>query len=249
MDELTINNIVNGIKKIESRFSKNKITPFNNINKNDIVYLKKSGGNILASFEVKDVMFFDNLNSKKINEIKNKYNNLITAPNKFWESKKDSKYATLIYINNPKFIKSFSIIKKNRQAFISFNNIKDTFLLYNKQIKKKLYDCGNNHHLVNEDLKCEKCNNCIINKEELSKLNTKFDLVIKELEKSKWNYDWINYYCNNKILDKEISKDEIKRRLIESIYICKENDGRQTPFSGNIIYLAQHATGTCCRKV
>jgi len=25
-------------------------------------------------------------------------------------------------------------------------------------------------------------------------------------------------------------------------------DGTQTPFSGNIIYYAQHATATCCRK-
>ncbi len=30
----------------------------------------------------------------------------------------------------------------------------------------------------------------------------------------------------------------------------KDNDwdGRQTPFTGNLIYYAQHATATCCRK-
>ena len=27
-----------------------------------------------------------------------------------------------------------------------------------------------------------------------------------------------------------------------------ENDGKQTPFRGNPIFVAQHATATCCRK-
>ncbi len=26
------------------------------------------------------------------------------------------------------------------------------------------------------------------------------------------------------------------------------NDGRQTPFRGHPVFIAQHATGTCCRK-
>lgn len=120
MDELTINNIVNGTKLIESRFSKNKITPYKNINKGDIIYLKKSGGNILACFEAKDIIFYDNLDFAKITDIKNKYNYQIKAPKEFWELKKDSKYATLIYISNPKYIPPFKINKKNRQAFVTY---------------------------------------------------------------------------------------------------------------------------------
>jgi Domain of unknown function (DUF4186) len=41
----------------------------------------------------------------------------------------------------------------------------------------------------------------------------------------------------------------IRRRLISSIGKMPNGfDGRQTPMEGNVIYYAQHATATCCRK-
>lgn len=50
------------------------------------------------------------------------------------------------------------------------------------------------------------------------------------------------------------SRDEIKNRVQKRLRTTlskprKDNpwDGRQTPFDGNIINWAQHATGTCCR--
>jgi hypothetical protein len=131
MDKPTIDKIINGQKLIESRFSKNKITPYHNIEKDDTVYLKKSGGDITASFKVKDVIFFENLDKNKIEKIKDKYNALIKAPLEFWNLKKDSRYATLIFIRSPKFLKPISIVKKNRQAFVSCNSIKELFKINN----------------------------------------------------------------------------------------------------------------------
>jgi ASC-1-like (ASCH) protein len=112
MDEITINKILTGQKIIESRFSKNKIAPFNNIKKGEIVFLKKSGGDVLAYFEVDNVVFFEDLDKEKVKNIKEKYSECINAPLDFWISKMDSKYATLIFIKNPQKIEQFVLLKK-----------------------------------------------------------------------------------------------------------------------------------------
>jgi hypothetical protein len=138
MDNEKIKKILNKEKLIESRFSKNKITPFHNITKKDIVYLKISGGKIIAYFEVRDVMFFEDLNEDIIKKIKEKYNDLINAPEDFWSLKKDSKYATLIFIKSAKAIEPISINKRNRQAFISCNNMEESFPLHNKKTSIRL---------------------------------------------------------------------------------------------------------------
>jgi hypothetical protein len=41
------------------------------------------------------------------------------------------------------------------------------------------------------------------------------------------------------------ARDFIDRRLAAS---NPENDGRQTPFRGHPVFIAQHATATCCRS-
>lgn len=127
MDDITINKILTGQKTIESRFSKNKITPFYNIKKGEVVFLKESGGDILASFMVENVVFFDKLDKEKVMNIKEKYNEYINAPLDFWISKKNSKYATLIFIKNPQKIQPISITKKNRQAFVTCSSIKEVY--------------------------------------------------------------------------------------------------------------------------
>lgn len=49
--------MLNGVKTIESRFSKNKILPYNQISKNDIVIIKKSGGQILGYLYKRSIVF------------------------------------------------------------------------------------------------------------------------------------------------------------------------------------------------
>lgn len=74
-------------KTIESRFSRNKIAPYEKITKEDIVLVKKSGGNIVAYFTIKEVLFFD-LQNISIDVIKNKYNKELCVDDVFWEKKK-----------------------------------------------------------------------------------------------------------------------------------------------------------------
>lgn len=53
-------------------------------------------------------------------------------------------------------------------------------------------------------------------------------------------------YIKEKGMDKIKSHcyDFIKKRLAGSVI---ENDGKQTPMRGHPVFIAQHATATCCR--
>lgn len=115
--------ILDGKKTIESRFSKKKIAPYNQIKKNDIVIVKKSSGNVVAYFTVKDVMFFD-LNRISIKEIKEKYNKALQVTDDFWNLKKNSNYATLIIIEKLVKLNLFSIEKKGMQTWINLTKNK-----------------------------------------------------------------------------------------------------------------------------
>lgn len=53
-------------------------------------------------------------------------------------------------------------------------------------------------------------------------------------------------YIYDKGIDKiyEHAYDFINKRLVSSKIL---NDGKQTPMRGHPVFIAQHATGTCCR--
>lgn len=112
--------ILNGEKTIESRFSKNKILPYNKIKKDDIVFMKKSSGDIIAYFTIKEVLFFD-LKVHSIEKIKKQYNDQLCVDDTFWEIKKNSNYATLIFIDKVIKLKPFHIAKKGMQTWIKLN--------------------------------------------------------------------------------------------------------------------------------
>ncbi len=112
--------MLDGKKTIESRFSKNRILPYNQISKEDVVIVKQSSGNVLAYFTIKEVLFYD-LSKVSIDEIKFKYNKQLCVDENFWIAKKNSNYATLIFIDKIVKLKPFHIDKKGMQTWIKLN--------------------------------------------------------------------------------------------------------------------------------
>lgn len=124
--------MLDGVKTIESRFTKNRILPYEKITEKDTVIVKKSSGPVLAYFTVKKVLFFD-LKKTPIVKIKEKYEKELCVKEDFWISKKNSNYATLIMIENLTNLKPFQIDKKGMQTWIKFQK-KDN--LKTKELKK-----------------------------------------------------------------------------------------------------------------
>lgn len=97
--------ILDGRKKIESRWSINKIAPWNKVKSGDTIYLKNAGGQVIARAAVSKVLQFDNLNPAKVKKILDKWP-LVT-----YEWAKNKKYCVLIFLKNPQKITPFKINK------------------------------------------------------------------------------------------------------------------------------------------
>lgn len=100
-----IDQVLTGKKTVESRWSKNKIAPWNKIKIGEKVYFKNAGGPVIAVAEVEKVLQFDNLNPKKIRDILNKW------PLVDYEWAKSKNYCVLIFLKNPRPVKPFKIDK------------------------------------------------------------------------------------------------------------------------------------------
>lgn len=109
--------MLEGKKTIESRFSKKKMLPYERINDKSIVIVKASGGCVVAYFTIKKVLFFD-LSVTRIEEIKKLYNKELCVDDAFWDLKKDSNYATLIFIDKLIKVRPFNINKKGMNTWI-----------------------------------------------------------------------------------------------------------------------------------
>ena len=88
---------------------------------------------------------------------------------------------------------------------------------------------------------------------EVLNLNTNnIDFTLQKLKKSKFRNSFhlkekdISYCKKNGYLKiKSHATDFINKRLAPCDII---NDGKQTPMKGHPVFIAQHATGTCCRS-
>ena len=71
---------------------------------------------------------------------------------------------------------------------------------------------------------------------EVSKFRSSFHLKQKDID-----------YINEKEMDtiRHHAKDFIAKRETQAVI---PNDGKQTPMKGHPVFIAQHATATCCRE-
>jgi ASC-1-like (ASCH) protein len=123
--------IYEGKKKIESRFSINKVSPYHKIYKGDIVVLKESGGFVTGLFLAGEVKYFSNLDISVLRNIEISYGDLICSQYSmdFWAMREKSNYATLINIAKVQKITPIKINKKDRNGWsvILQKNSKDLF--------------------------------------------------------------------------------------------------------------------------
>lgn len=97
-----IEKILKGEKTIEVRLSQKSIVPFMAVSRGDEIYMKEAGKKILGKFIVDNVLYFENLDKKQIGEIKRKYNKKAVLDKEFWQSKKNARFATVIFIKKPR---------------------------------------------------------------------------------------------------------------------------------------------------
>lgn len=122
-DRGTIEKIFNCQKTVESRFSQKRIAPYKKIMKDDTIYLKLAGEKILGKVVVDNVLYFDNLEKKRIRQICTNYQKELAMEKNFWYSKNLAKHASLIFLKNPsRFLAPLKFIKRDKRGWVVLEN-------------------------------------------------------------------------------------------------------------------------------
>ena len=110
--------ILEGKKTVETRFSKNKIAPYDKIKAGDIILLKKTGGYVFGICYVENAWFYK-LDPTSWSEIKENYMESIYAHDPlFWSQRENATYATLIRVSHPSKIEPINWIKQDRRGWV-----------------------------------------------------------------------------------------------------------------------------------
>lgn len=117
--------LLQGKKTIESRFSQKRMMPFHQVNKGDIIILKKSGGAIVGAFEALETYFFEPKSESDMLTIKAEYNQRLCGSDEFWMNKMNSHYATLIEVGNLLKLTPIKVSFKNRRAWIVGSDLQE----------------------------------------------------------------------------------------------------------------------------
>ena len=119
--------ILDGRKKIESRWYSVKCRPWDNIQAGETIYFKDSGEPVRLKAEVEAVKQYADLTPDKVREILDEYgaDDGLEADDLpgYFERFKDKRYCLLIFLKNPEPIEPFAIDKKGFGAMAAWITI------------------------------------------------------------------------------------------------------------------------------
>jgi len=269
--------ILEGRKTIEARFSKVRCAPHGAVHEGDMVFMKESGGLVKGSFVVARVEIFEDLNLEKLKELEESYGGPLcsNADPEYWQRRRASKYATLMYVAEPtRFERPFPFLKKDRRGWLVLEQGEGRQLSFfpqdkNREKKEKEHNptesrCSQGLHsffrtkLFNEAGYpcCRWCGADCVNWQLLHRRNqSDLDFVIAELRKEYWRNNWFRLSADarakNHALRKgrKLLRKHAEYRIRISVGSAQPyHNGFQTPYVGNIVFYAQHAVAACCRN-
>ncbi len=120
-----LDKIISGEKTIESRWYKNKRTPYENISEGDAVYCKEVGKPVTVKCAVGKVLFFDTLNEEKMTDILEKYGRRIGLTVSDVDNLVGKKYCTLIFLKAIEEIEPFAINKTGFGLMSAWISVED----------------------------------------------------------------------------------------------------------------------------
>jgi len=109
--------LLSGEKTADARLSKNRITPFERVERGDTVLLKLASGPVLGYATVDEVRFFSDLAPETIGELRSRYNSQLRFADDFWEQYCDAKYGTLILFRDVKRVQPVHVWSKGRSGW------------------------------------------------------------------------------------------------------------------------------------
>jgi hypothetical protein len=121
--------LLKGIKRVESRFSKNKGAPFGLLEEGDVVIFQTVGGTIDAVGMVDRCMYFQLSGTRSATSVIAQYQDDLQLLPDFIERKKDSTYATLIWFSELVSVSGPQVLKGDRRGWVPLGREKALPLL------------------------------------------------------------------------------------------------------------------------
>jgi hypothetical protein len=113
--------VLQGRKTIESRFAVTRRPPYQCIEPQDYILLKRSGGPILGLALAKSTSFY-RLSPLVLADIRKKFaRQLFAQDDDFWADRASKHYATLIELDEAIAIDPLTIQKRDRQGWVTYD--------------------------------------------------------------------------------------------------------------------------------
>lgn len=116
--------ILDGRKRVESRFSKRPIPPYGSVSRGDWIALKQAAGPVVGVCEVGDVWFYE-LDETIVEELKEKFSVALCAMDpEFWRRKASARFLTLMEIRDVHTFSPFFISKRDRRGWVRLKPVR-----------------------------------------------------------------------------------------------------------------------------
>ena len=115
--------VLAGTKTVDSRFSKNRVAPYDHVASGDIILIKQAGGPVTAVCSAERVWFYE-IDKDIFKEIRDQFGKLICASEEFWRSRRERSYGTLILLKDVRPVEPFLIEKKDRRGWVTLKRNK-----------------------------------------------------------------------------------------------------------------------------
>lgn len=110
--------LLEGKKKLDSRFSARRRAPYRQVAEGDYVLVKESGGPIRAICQLGQVWFYE-IDKDSWEHLKGEYSEALCVMDpQFWEEKKNASYGTLMQLKLVHKIDPFGIDKSDRRSWV-----------------------------------------------------------------------------------------------------------------------------------
>lgn len=115
--------VLEGKKTIESRFATTRRPPYNCVDADDYILLKRSGGPVIGLALAKATHFYQ-LSPTVLTEMRRRFSRQLFAQDDlFWSQRAAKHYATLIELDEAAAIDPLSIDKRDRQGWVTYDRV------------------------------------------------------------------------------------------------------------------------------
>ena len=110
--------IITGRKTIECRLSRTLKPPFGCVERGDTLWLKASGGPIVATIRARRVSYVHPVTPDALDAILDQYGPSILAAPLFFENNRSARYGTIIHLSHVRHVQPIRIAKQDRRAWL-----------------------------------------------------------------------------------------------------------------------------------